>query len=54
MAYLKRQATEAKSRGAKEWIEDRTKQRQSYIPSRKPGFRKEKKGSCAKILLGMP
>ena len=41
MAYLRRQATEAKSRGTKEWIEERTKQRRSYIPPRKPGFRKE-------------
>jgi len=37
MAYLKRQATEAKPRGTKEWIEGRTKQRRSCIPSRKPG-----------------
>jgi len=43
MAYLKRQATEAKSRGTKERIEERTKQRRSYIPPRIPGFRKELK-----------
>jgi len=43
MAYPKRQATEAKSRGKKEWIEERTKKRRSYIPPRKPGFRKELK-----------
>ena len=40
MAYLKRQTTKAKS---KEWIEERTKQRRSYIPPRKPGFRKKLK-----------
>jgi len=43
IAYLKRQETEAKSIGTKEWIEERTKQRQSYISPRKPGFRKELK-----------
>jgi len=43
MAYLKRQATEAKSGGTREWIQERTKQRRSYIPPRKPGFRKELK-----------
>jgi len=43
MAYLKRQETEAKSRGTQEWIEERTKQRRSYIPPRKPWFRKELK-----------
>ena len=37
MAYLKRQATEANSRGTKEWIEERTKQRRSYTPPRNQG-----------------
>ena len=32
MAYLKRHATGSKSRGTKEWIKERTKQRWSYIP----------------------
>jgi len=43
MAYLERQATEAESRGTKEWIEGRTMQRRSCVPPRKPGFRKELK-----------
>jgi len=59
MAYLKRQASEAKSRGTKEWIVERTKQRRSYIPPRKSGFRKELKDErkavasrCYQLLTG--
>jgi hypothetical protein len=44
MAYLKRQATEAKSRGTKGWIKERTDVRRAYIPRKKIGFRKELKG----------
>jgi len=42
MSYLKRRATEAKTRGTKEWIAERTKRRRSYIPPKKTGFRKER------------
>jgi len=44
MAYLKRRATEAKTRGTKVWIAGRTKRRRSYIPPKNTGFRKELKG----------
>jgi len=44
MACLKRRATEAETSGMKEWIAERTKKRRSYIPPKKPGFRKQLKG----------
>jgi len=37
MAYLNRQATEAKSRGTREWIKQRTEQRRSHIPYENQG-----------------
>jgi len=44
MAYLKRRATEAKTRGTKLWIAERIKRRRSYILPKKTGFRKELMG----------
>ena len=53
MVYLKRQAAEAKSRGTKDWIEERTKQRRSYVltKTRVPqGTEEREKGSYVKVL----
>ena len=53
MDYLKRRTAEAKTRGTKEWIVERTNL--NYIPPKKPGLRKElrerEEGDRVKVLL---